>query len=384
MKLRAKSNTNTIFYEVMIALATLDAVYSNTVLPEIIKNIIHNSFLLGFLLFSILHITQKKFKYNPFLLTVFLFVAGIYSYYISGNTDFIISLVLIILVDKIDVDKILKIIFELRCFAFFSVIGLSLLGILEKGAIAENSAEKGVLFGFGHANIFAGNAGIIILLMLAVKRKKLSDIHLLGAFFAEIIIFYFSRARISILLIPLTIVLILLCRIKNFKIMWLKKGKYIFPVLLSLNYLLIAFKSLGIGTKIIDVIDILFNGRIMLAAMNLAYYPITIFGQKVDLSIIAKENQYYALDNGYTYLLIYYGIVGVGIYIYLLQKSFLECCKNKDIVLSIITVIFMMWLVYEGMMLSATSNFTLLFAFGQWKKNRSMITKNNREEYNDT
>jgi hypothetical protein len=36
--------------------------------------------------------------------------------------------------------------------------------------------------------------------------------------------------------------------------------------------------------------------------------------------------------------------------------------REKDVVLTTICILILFWMVYEGMMVSATSNFTLLFA----------------------
>ncbi len=58
---------------------------------------------------------------------------------------------------------------------FISVVLLSLVGVLKKGSIALTSADKGVLFGYGHANTFAGSAGILIFLMFAICRNNLKN-----------------------------------------------------------------------------------------------------------------------------------------------------------------------------------------------------------------
>ena len=76
----------------------------------------------------------------------------------------------------------------------------SLVGVLKKGSIALTSADKGVLFGYGHANTFAGSAGILIFLMFAICRNNLKTIHFVIAVIADLLIFYFSRARTSLLL----------------------------------------------------------------------------------------------------------------------------------------------------------------------------------------
>ena len=136
--------------------------------------------------------------------------------------------------------------------------------------------------------------------------------------------------------------------------------------------------------RFIDIADWLLNGRILLAVMNLTYYPITLLGQRVDLSTIAAHHTYYALDNGYIYVLIHYGIVGLFVICGLAQKAILECIYKKDAVLCVISMLILCWMVYEGMMISATSNFTLLFSVALINVNNMGFQKCKRRKLNDT
>ena len=130
----------------------------------------------------------------------------------------------------------------------------------------------------------------------------------------------------------------------------------------KVSWAVIFLRAKEMMPRVVDVVDKLMNGRILLSAMNLAYYPVTLIGQKVDLSLIALDNQYYALDNGFVYILIHYGILGSLIIAGFQQKAIMKCIEKKDVVLTTICILILFWMVYEGMMVSATSNFTLLFA----------------------
>ena len=99
--------------------------------------------------------------------------------------------------------------------------------MLKKGSIALTSADKGVLFGYGHANTFAGSAGILIFLMFAICRNNLKKIHFVIA------VFYFSRARTSLLLMTALVFILLLCKyVKNMDKVILKVAKYFQSILL--------------------------------------------------------------------------------------------------------------------------------------------------------
>ena len=52
----------------------------------------------------------------------------------------------------------------------------------------------------------------------------------------------------------------------------------------------------------------------------------------------------------------------MGVLVGLQQKAIEQCIKKEDVVLVVICILILVWMAYEGMMISATSNFTLLFA----------------------
>ena len=331
-------------YKCILFLLIIDAAIYNTTVNEVFKDSLHSCCLVVTIAFSILCILVRRYSIKELLAHVSILLLAVMSYIISGNTDMFASILLVVLAWKLNIDDILKMIFSIRFVVFISVVLLSLVGVLKKGSIALTSADKGVLFGYGHANTFAGSAGILIFLMFAICRNNLKKIHFVIAVIADLLIFYFSRARTSLLLMTALVFILLMCKyVKNMDKVIFLRAKEMMP-------------------RFVDMVDKLMNGRILLSAMNLAYYPVTLIGQKVDLSLIALDNQYYALDNGFVYILIHYGILGSLIIAGFQQKAIMKCIEKKDVVLTTICILILFWMVYEGMMVSATSNFTLLFA----------------------
>lgn len=350
-------------YRNLLMLLTIDAALFNTTISDGVKQPIHDFCLYAGIVLALLCIISKKYNYKILILNIILFVFAIVSYRVSGNSDILMSILLVALAWKMDVDEILNEIFEIRLAVFIFTILLALIGILDTGVIADVSADKGVMLGYGHANTFAGSAGILILLMFAINRRKIKKSHICIATLADIITFYFSRSRTALFLITFAIILILICEFsKKFSINVREISLYVLPALLIILFTLIKLRTGNILPRFVNAVDWLMNGRILLASMNLHYYPITVLGQKVNTEIIASQNQYYALDNGYTYILIHYGIMGLAVITGLQEFAAYRCKKNGDNVLCIVCIIIMFWLMYEGMMISATSNFTLLFA----------------------
>ena len=357
------SDTAEFAYKCILFLLIIDAAIYNTTVNEVFKDSLHSCCLVVTIAFSILCILVRRYSIKELLAHVSILLLAVMSYIISGNTDMFASILLVVLAWKLNIDDILKMIFSIRFVVFISVVLLSLVGVLKKGSIALTSADKGVLFGYGHANTFAGSAGILIFLMFAICRNNLKKIHFVIAVIADLLIFYFSRARTSLLLMTALVFILLMCKyVKNMDKVILKVAKYFQSILLIIIFGLIFLRAKEMMPRFVDMVDKLMNGRILLSAMNLAYYPVTLIGQKVDLSLIALDNQYYALDNGFVYILIHYGILGSLIIAGFQQKAIMKCIEKKDVVLTTICILILFWMVYEGMMVSATSNFTLLFA----------------------
>ena len=119
--------------------------------------------------------------------------------------------------------------------------------------------------------------------------------------------------------------------------------------------------------------DVLFNGRIGLALMNFNTYGISLFGSPIDVSIVAKTNRYYALDNGYTVLVLYYGLIGLLWYSYIQIQTAKKLEKINELVLMVVLFIINIWGIYEGNMVSLGGNF-MIIAF------LSKVTDNYSEE----
>ncbi|WP_300712229.1 hypothetical protein [uncultured Acetatifactor sp.] len=365
-----------VLYHMFIFLITLDAAVNVTQFKGAIFEKLHYVCLFFSLICALVIILKKKYGIRQFWVMAISIPVGLYSYYASSYTDLLYTFIAIILIDGIDLDATLKLIFNLRLFVFAIAIGSSLLGMTSTGLIANTSAEKGVLLGYGHANTFAGTAGILLLLYIAINRNQLNYQKLIIIMITTISIYYISKTRIFLLLMLATIAVIW-CHLYR------KKGKnkfiyfkYVLPAIAIINILLIGMRITHIGWDLVEKIDILFNGRMLLAAMNLRYYPITLLGQFVDIRIISSANRYYALDNGYIYHLVHYGLVGLMLFCAFFQKSMFGCIKHKEFILCLVSTIFMIWMVYEGMMASTATNFALLFAFAKINDREPL----NREE----
>ena len=363
-----KFKISELLYRIILVLLILDASCYHTVLTDSFKNRFHYFCLIIVMVFSLMCIISKRYTTKFLFYNVVIFIFALISYMISGNSDIFTSILLVMLAWRIDLDEILKVIFNVRFIVFIFIVFLSLIGILDMGTIAKTSADKGVLFGYGHANTFAGSAGILIFLMFAINRYKIKNYHYVIGFIADILVFYFSRSRTALMLISFVIICVIYIKYsQDFNRRILKISKFFLPFLFIVLFTLILMQNKSIAPQFLQIVDRAMNGRIVLSCMNLSYYPVTLLGQKLDISFIAASNTYYALDNGFIYILIHYGIVGFVVIAGLQQFAILRCVRMKEPILCIISIAILSWMMYEGMMIAATFNFTLLFSVAKIK-----------------
>lgn len=358
-------NKNSI-YMALLSVAIFDSSISAMLFNKDALASIHQICLYLFLFLSLACILISKHSKKLLFINLVVYGFAVMSYSISGNTDFMITLLLIMLnqYTTIGIDRVLKRIYRIKLPILLAGILLSIIGVLDIGTMVQFGGEKGAILGFGNANGFSGHCGIVMLLWIAIHRN---DRHLYRCIpvmaLLEGVVFYLTKSRTGLFVMILMIVIIVLREFESYVNHFLKISKWIMPILIVGNFLLIFFQYFGMFSTVVgDVLGKFFNGRLLLAAMNLRTYPVTLFGQNMDRSIITAKYAYTALDNGYTYVLICYGIVGLLIQCVLMQIAMLQLKKHNEYILCAITFLLAFWMVYEGMMIGATTNFSMLFA----------------------
>lgn len=337
---------------------------------------------------ALLCLVSRKYRWKKFLIVFGSLTIGIICYIKGGNTNLIILLFAVMLADKTDIDKALKFIFTERLVIFLFIVVGSLVGLFENSSVdIEKWTYSGASYslGFGHPNSLASQAGFLMLLYLAIHRYSLKFGNLLLVFIADCFIFTVSRSRTAFILILLAIIGSWAIKSGMFRRFWAKCVPVFYPCLMIFMFLMIGLEGiLGFYNPAFTFInDGLFNGRVGLAGMYLSTYSLTPFGQNLDMTIIAR-NSYYALDNGYIYILMYYGIIGFLMFAAIYQGTMMHLLKEEEYFLTFICAISMVWGLYEAMMISLSGNFALLFLGALFSKYRFGNKKSSlKESYED-
>ena len=365
---------DTLIFLIFIMLATFN--YSMEL--SIVGNPFRQVILVLMLILLLFTIILKKYTIKKMIVFITAIVYGLVNYRVSGFTDIFILLLAAYVADQVDFNNVLKVLFWEKLVIFLSLNIFSVLGVIEMTKFSINkylSIVEAYAPGYVSPNVYGSQAGVLFLLYLSINRYKLTKLKVLLVWFLSVLVYIICRSRTELILVSVTTVLLLICNNpKNFnKVKRILSWGY--PSILVLNFgLIYTFSILGYGNPIMSTVnDVLFNGRIGLALMNLNTYGISLFGSPIDVSIVAKTNIYYALDNGYTVLVLYYGLIGLLWYSYIQIQTAKKLEKINELVLMVVLFIINIWGIYEGNMVSLGGNF-MIIAF------LSKVTDNYSEE----
>lgn len=355
-------------YYIYIFIFVLNDALGNTVIPNYNESIFHDILLYINLFMAFICFLQIDFKSKSSYKSILFIIIGVVSYLVGGRTALLFTIFASVFGSTVNCDNLLKMIFTEKVVIFTIVVILSLIGLLGGREVLFsdiNSIEKTVTLGYSHANTFSATVGILIFLYVFINRKQLNRYKYIAILGISILTYFFTKCRMGFAIMILLVVLLNLPyeRISfNKKIMesFYKILKYILLFIIGINLILIILKICADNSLLLGIDYYIFNGRIGLAAEYLKVYPLTLFGDVIDLNIISSKLWYVALDNGYIINLLYYGIIGMLVYIYIFHKSYSKFVINHQKVLIIIAICFMIWTMYEGLMITASSNFILL------------------------
>lgn len=365
------------FYLIFISLATINYALENASVVNFVRTLN-----LALMLITVIFIILiRKYSIKKLAIFALIFLYGALDFYLSGYTDMVVLLLAVYLCENILIDKVLCLVFKIRLIIFMILNLLAITGMIDNTIKSVNKftgIATAYAPGYIGGNTYACQLGILILLYLAINRYNVTLKKIFTIFTISIVSYIFDKSRTGLGLMLLLSILLLLFRNtqKKHKIAaYLMKYVYIFILVFNFVFIYL-FMRTGYGNTYMDVINnIVFNGRIGLAVLNLGIYPITLFGNHIDVSVIASDHMYYMLDNGYTVLLLYYGIVGLVWYSFIQHSVLHKLYTENEFILMCISLIIYLWGLYEGQMVSLGGSFCSLILYSlirNDKKRRSI------------
>lgn len=358
-----KMKPSVLAYYLFLFLLVLSDSIGNTVIPGYANSVFQQLLLLLQLGFAMLCLFFQCNSKPSLTLFVCLFGIGAVAYIYGQRTGLLLTFLAAVLGRSADPDKILKLLFAERLLLFLLIVGASLVGILDgREALfaMTNADEKGVTLGYTHANTFSATVVTLLLLYTAINRRQFSWPQGCLVLGVELVNYLITRARIGLIVIVLLLCAILLCKNRHLCKFLMKLAAITLLLVLLFNFTYVHLR-LHADSQLLSNIDMkVFNGRMGWSAMYIDTYGLTIFGSLLEESKIAAISSYHALDNGYTVVLLFYGIVGLAAFLVLYEKTVLELIKKQQHMLVLIAMCFALWMMYEGITVSATCNFIFL------------------------
>lgn len=334
---------------------------------EILTNTILSTnfvYLVG-ICFVILSILIRRFSLVDLLLIGY----GYFTFITVQDTTLFSFLVLIIAVQNINMDDVI------RVYARFQVIVLSVCIVLYPILLAIGSSyvsfsyisgrsQVRYNFFFSHPNNFAIQCVFTVLACLYIKRKtmsywKVNIVLLLTIVFLSV----FPRSQTAV--IALIMYIVVQFTVKYAKLLWKPFIKTVLPIIIVSVSILVYINYKGITSPVANYITGTFASRFSGSAMAFHLYKINLFGNYLgELGKLQYINGQWAtlwIDLAYIRMLIAFGIVGASIFYFIFFRGLKRYIQEKNYNILSLLVVVMVYAISEWTAFSVLTVFPLLF-----------------------
>lgn len=260
------------------------------------------------------------------------FVLGCIVWIVSGRVEIIDLVILVWCCRNIDFKKIA--ITSIGIISIFSliVVVLSLFGVIND-YVWDPGTRNRHGFGFLYCTTLSHLFLTVSLLWIFLRRSALMLVEILGILTIDILIFIFTDAKNSFILVILTLALWLFLRVSKGRFASKKvlsiSGAWIFPVLAILS--LICFLAFNPSSEFWNIVNHALANRLAQTQATLFTYGVLPFGQEIELvgnwltpegvmEISTGSFDTNFVDNSYMHILIYMGWVALAAVIFALFR----------------------------------------------------------------
>lgn len=307
-------------------------------------------------LLSVRKYTVKEFIY----IVVILMLCGA-VYLISRDQKIISFAQLIILSLKMDKNTIIKGTLIPLVISTSIVVSLAFLKFIpdkqfEHIISVENDYVISHSLGFDYYSYLPMYSLFSIILWFNIKNKN-SNIDYIIALIIILGVDFFCHKRVVLYLGLLYLIIhYMLLKFKNFKI-----NNKLFKLFSSVLPFIMFSLTIFVTLKFADTnsaIDKLLNGRLHFGKMGFMLYPVTLFGNQIQMigSSVSDGTNYFYIDSGYIYSLLGYGILITIILLALLSIIINYSCKNNDKNLYIWSIMVLIYNIFGDTLLTTWYN----------------------------
>lgn len=312
-------------------------------------------------------IMNENYTKNEMIKIIILLLIGIFSLLKTKRHTLFLTCICIIGMKNINLNNLFRGLLKIRTITFITVITLSLLGILENQSIKmwrNGKFDLRYSLGYGHPNSLHLTLFVLVCTYIYVRYDKFKKSDYLYITFLNLFVYKYSLSRTGVLLIFLLLILVFISQYKFFSKLIINSCNSIFLLLLTISFTFaIIYGKIDIANRL----DILLNGRIKYSSYYINNYGFTLFGNYL------KGDTNALFDNGYLYLYIQFGLIGLLFISGLIYFSCKYIKKTNDICKAIITICYLIYIFTESFSPNIFMNNMLFFSI-------PMIYKNNYYE----
>lgn len=315
----------TIFFWVSYTLLYISLFFGDVKIPEQIS-VISDSIRMFSYLFSLLGLFLISLNYRSIII-ISIWGALTLSYGLYTKDFYWSVLILLILLSKnIEPELFFKKSSKLLLMLTLLIIALFLIGILPDVLTyrySVNILQKARhSFGFYHSNVLPLITFYLEAYYIVIYKEKIKTLNILAFFAISLLLFYFCDSRNAFYLVTLLSVLAIIIkhiRTKNFDRYLYYLVKYSTVIMSIFSVAMLFLLLLG---GIWDKIDTLFSGRFRLAVFKMRRVGIHLINFKSNSDFFSDSINYItgdkletiAIDNGYLYIILRYGILTIIFY----------------------------------------------------------------------
>lgn len=364
------SRSNMIFVSLFCIIISIQYGLVNTNLE--ITGFLSTIIMLIEMLIFFLYIVNKNYKMRILIGIGFLLFVAFVSYITTGETVFMIMIMVGVVAGEGNWERLFYTIFYVRLGMLILIVSLAIMGVINNTAISiikGGTTEEIIGYGggFDHPNQFAFMIGYLLLLWIACKSENIRSYHLVALAICTCIGYYITRSR-TLIIVIFYVILMCLVYIMNCKKNAIKKciyivGEIFMPTcaLMALGLPVLMTNATGRVQEILYTINGIFGSRFTHSARVYENYPIPIFGGITDFDILQKLYQYSVVDNGYLRLLYNFGIIGFTLFIILYLLTIRKLAHNGKYIWIILIMGVSLWGISENILRTFAFNFTPIF-----------------------
>ena len=296
-------------------------------------------------------------KKELLFMIIIIFIGG-GTFLKTGKPTLFLTCMCIVGMKNIDIDKLFHSMLIIRGTTFVALVILALSGIIENQSIQmwrSGGMDTRYALGFSHPNSLHLSLFILVNLYIYVRYKRINILDYLFLSAVNLFIYQYSLSRTGVVVVFLQLIFLLISKIKIniIKSMMIKSCKYIFGFMFLTSFICAYLYG---KSSFVTGLDVLFNGRLKFSNYYITNYGFTLLGN----NIIGDANALF--DNGYLYLYIQFGLLGV---ILISRLIFLACKyteKTNDLCKAIIINGYLIYIFTESFSPNIFMNNMLFFA----------------------